>query len=719
MRGVIKVWRALAGALVIVLLASGLAVVVASPAGASTASMTLSPHTWPTQTPATVQLSATGLSPGGTYDVRHCVNEQEISSGYRAMACTPHGTVTAAGDGTASKQLTLQPTVGDLHCWPGGLDGKFDNFDFIRYCFVSLSIDGVPAASASFMFRVPDQPPPPPSPTLAVGDVGPDRIGETGTTVSASGTNHPATAGLLLRQCRLVNAFTTLQTSGESCRSAGSAATDAQGAFTTTVGLEKRWTGANGPVDCTYLSDHVCIVQSVRDGTVLAIDGVGWTCPAYAWTVVVEVDPASGDAPLDVEVDASKSYNVSDCPADIVSYEYDFGDGDETGPIGDATARHTYTEHGDYTVFVTIEDALGQRSTGSALISVGNPDRDGDGVPNATDNCPAHPNPGQADVDGDGLGDACDPHPTCAANDDLACDGPPPPPDDDEDDPVPFSCATEGAQRTVHDAEYTARVVLAGLPDAHFYNFSHSFVACWNGSQAVFRPSSWYATTDGGFDDVVLQQLGFTLGADLDTFELEVGPAGPTAWATAGGTFDITFDLLAIFDKLKVKSTMEARAAKALSGPLARLMRRYGADDPRVRQQILDWGETVSRELRAAADDVDRLLRRAKVPNALAESIEDRVEDAVDGATDAFRDYVADLAANLGSSSADAVAAELVGKLFDLLDPSVTFGMWSPLYRYALTANGSITVQDFGWVNPFLTVEGVERPQLDDDRLVG
>ncbi|MBS4009463.1 MAG: hypothetical protein KGZ72_01785 [Roseovarius sp.] len=107
------------------------------------------------------------------------------------------------------------------------------------------------------------------------------------------------------------------------------------------------------------------------------------------------------------------------------------------------------------------------------------------------------------------------------------------------------------------------------------------------------------------------------------------------------------------------------------------------------------------------------------MPNALAESIEDRVEDAVDGATDAFRDYVADLAANLGSSSADAVAAELVGKLFDLLDPSVTFEMWSPLYRYALTANGSITVQDFGWVNPFLTVEGVERPQLDDDRLVG
>lgn len=44
-----------------------------------------------------------------------------------------------------------------------------------------------------------------------------------------------------------------------------------------------------------------------------------------------------------------------------------------------------------------------------SFTTAANPDTDGDGVPNATDNCPTVANASQVDTDGDGIGDACDP----------------------------------------------------------------------------------------------------------------------------------------------------------------------------------------------------------------------------------------------------------------------------------------------------------------------
>jgi len=61
------------------------------------------------------------------------------------------------------------------------------------------------------------------------------------------------------------------------------------------------------------------------------------------------------------------------------------------------------------------------------------PDRDGDGVPDADDNCPDVANPDQADADGDGIGDACDTCDHC-----LPCAVGP---DHDEDgDKIPDGC---------------------------------------------------------------------------------------------------------------------------------------------------------------------------------------------------------------------------------------------------------------------------------------
>jgi hypothetical protein len=59
---------------------------------------------------------------------------------------------------------------------------------------------------------------------------------------------------------------------------------------------------------------------------------------------------------------------------------------------------------------VTIRDGIGNTAMSVAVqvIILEPSDTDGDGVPNAGDNCPAISNPDQLDFDNDGLGDACD-----------------------------------------------------------------------------------------------------------------------------------------------------------------------------------------------------------------------------------------------------------------------------------------------------------------------
>ena len=55
--------------------------------------------------------------------------------------------------------------------------------------------------------------------------------------------------------------------------------------------------------------------------------------------------------------------------------------------------------------------------------SAGQADRDGDGIPDAVDNCPAVPNPDQSNSDGDRFGDACDNCPYIKNNDQADRDG--------------------------------------------------------------------------------------------------------------------------------------------------------------------------------------------------------------------------------------------------------------------------------------------------------
>ena len=68
---------------------------------------------------------------------------------------------------------------------------------------------------------------------------------------------------------------------------------------------------------------------------------------------------------------------------------------------------------GSHTITATAVDPAGNTSVPSApvtfiITSATGPDKDGDTVPDAMDNCPSDANTNQADQDVDGKGDACD-----------------------------------------------------------------------------------------------------------------------------------------------------------------------------------------------------------------------------------------------------------------------------------------------------------------------
>jgi parallel beta-helix repeat protein len=82
----------------------------------------------------------------------------------------------------------------------------------------------------------------------------------------------------------------------------------------------------------------------------------------------ITVTPTSGLVNLAVTANASGSTDRDATP--IASYAFDFGDGTVVGPQAGATATHTYTSAGTYTVKVTVTDAAGLSSTASSSVTV-------------------------------------------------------------------------------------------------------------------------------------------------------------------------------------------------------------------------------------------------------------------------------------------------------------------------------------------------------------
>jgi len=84
--------------------------------------------------------------------------------------------------------------------------------------------------------------------------------------------------------------------------------------------------------------------------------------------VLLTVSPNNARAPVAVTADASGSTDTDATP--IATYSFDFGDGTVIGPQAGATATHTYTSRGTYTVRATVTDTGGLASTTTKNVRV-------------------------------------------------------------------------------------------------------------------------------------------------------------------------------------------------------------------------------------------------------------------------------------------------------------------------------------------------------------
>jgi PKD domain-containing protein len=122
----------------------------------------------------------------------------------------------------------------------------------------------------------------------------------------------------------------------------------------------------------------------VQPGDQVEVDVAAWDNPGWdqVWTVTVpecatnqppvaklSVSRSSGNAPLVVRADGSQSTDDNA----VTGFSFAWGDGTQTGNQAAASAPHTYSTPGSYTVTLTATDAGGLTSTATQNVVVAAP----------------------------------------------------------------------------------------------------------------------------------------------------------------------------------------------------------------------------------------------------------------------------------------------------------------------------------------------------------
>jgi hypothetical protein len=143
-----------------------------------------------------------------------------------------------------------------------------------------------------------------------------------------------------------------------------------------------------------------------------------WTAPDIGLTI----DPATATGPVGGTHTVTATVTEDGVAAPVRGVTFSVTGGPHagagatatTGGDGRASFTYTGTAAGTDAIVASFVDSLGRTHTAQAVervwtaIAEARPDRDGDGVLDAADNCPDDANADQADRDADAIGDPCD-----------------------------------------------------------------------------------------------------------------------------------------------------------------------------------------------------------------------------------------------------------------------------------------------------------------------